>query len=65
MAVRGVSGAELSPDEGATIAALLEAQRRAIETADIDERFNRCHDEAQRRAQWVRQAKENASQGSR
>ncbi len=42
--VRGVSGAELSPDEGATIAALLEAQRRAIETADIDERLRKVEE---------------------
>ena len=41
---RGVSEAELSPEEGAAIAALLEAQRKIIETADIDERLRKVEE---------------------
>jgi hypothetical protein len=34
-----VAAGELSPDEGQAVAALLETQRRAIETAKLEERI--------------------------
>jgi hypothetical protein len=37
--VSAVAGGELSPEEGQAVAAILEAQRRAIETADLEARI--------------------------
>lgn len=34
-----VAGGEISPEEGQAVAAVLEAQRRAIETADLERRI--------------------------
>ena len=37
--VEAVAEGEVSPDEGATVAGLLEAKRRSLETVDMDERL--------------------------
>lgn len=37
--VAAVAGGDLTPEEGQAVAAVLEAQRRAIETADIETRL--------------------------
>ena len=36
---RAVCGGELTPDEGSAVAGMLEAQRRAIETVEIEARI--------------------------
>src|SRR4029434_718475 len=38
-AIRAMASAEITPDEAATIAGVLEAKRKAIETADIEQRI--------------------------
>jgi hypothetical protein len=38
--VQSVAAGTLTPDEGATVAGLLDAQRRAIETVDIERRLS-------------------------
>ncbi len=37
--LRAVAGGELTPEEGAAVAALLDARRKAIETLDIEKRL--------------------------
>jgi hypothetical protein len=37
--VQAVAAGELTPDEGATVAGLLDVQRRAIETTDLEARI--------------------------
>jgi hypothetical protein len=38
--VLAVAGGEISPDEGAKLMALIEAQRRQIETSDLEQRLD-------------------------
>jgi hypothetical protein len=38
--VASVAAGDLTPDEGQAIAAVLETQRRAVETADIEQRLS-------------------------
>lgn len=42
--IQAVAAGELSPDEAAPVGALLESQRRAIETTDLEERLQRLED---------------------
>jgi hypothetical protein len=46
--VGAVAAGELSPDEGQALAAILETQRRAIETADIERRLEQLENGAKR-----------------
>ncbi|HTW54361.1 MAG TPA: hypothetical protein VME45_20905, partial [Stellaceae bacterium] len=44
-----VAGGELTPDEGQAVAAVLETQRRAIETAELEQRIAALETDSDRR----------------
>lgn len=47
--VQAVSSGEMAPAEGQSLMAIIDAQRKAIETADILERLEKLEDAAERR----------------
>ena len=44
--VNAVASGELSPEEGQAVAAILEGQRRALETVDLEQRLSALEREA-------------------
>ncbi len=45
--LRAVAAGDLTPEDGKAVAALLESQRRAVETTDIEDRLSRLEERMQ------------------
>ncbi len=48
--IRAMAAGEVTPDEAATIAGVLDAKRKALETADLEQRISRLEQQPRREA---------------